>query len=123
MQLASIPPIVSLHESKKIQVLGIAGKNRIPLMPDVPTIAEAGIPDYEQTFWLAMFGPAGMPASIVARLNREVAAGLQTDAVKSAFVAQGVETEHSTPEGLGEILRQDIAAYREVASKAGIPRH
>jgi tripartite-type tricarboxylate transporter receptor subunit TctC len=123
MQLASIPPIVSLHESKKIQVLGIAGKNRIPLMPDVPTIAEAGIPDYEQTFWLAMFGPAGMPASIVARLNREVAAGLQTDAVKNAFVAQGVETEHSTPEGLGEILRQDIAAYREVASKAGIPRH
>jgi tripartite-type tricarboxylate transporter receptor subunit TctC len=123
MQLASIPPIVSLHESKKIQVLGIAGKNRIPLMPDVPTIAEAGIPDYEQTFWLAMFGPAGVPTPIVARLNREVAAGLQTEAVKNAFMAQGVETERSTPDGLGEILRQDIDAYREVASKAGIPRH
>jgi tripartite-type tricarboxylate transporter receptor subunit TctC len=123
MQLASIPPIVSLHESKKIQVLGIAGKNRIPLMPDVPTIAEAGIPAYEQTFWLAMFGPAGVPTPIVARLNREVAAGLQTEAVKNAFMAQGVETERSTPDGLGEILRQDIDAYREVASKAGIPRH
>ncbi len=86
-------------------------------------MAEAGIPDYEQTFWLAMFGPAGMPAPIVARLNREVAAGLQTDAVKNAFMAQGVETEHSTSEDLGEILRQDIDTYREVASKAGIPRH
>lgn len=123
MQLASIPPIVSLHESKKIQVLGIAGKHRIPLMPDVPTIAEAGIPDYEQTFWLATFGPAGMPAPIVARLNREIAAGLQTDAVKNAFMVQGVETEHSTSEGLGEILRQDIDTYRKVASKAGIRRH
>jgi tripartite-type tricarboxylate transporter receptor subunit TctC len=123
MQLASIPPIISLRESKKIQVLGIAGKNRIALMQDVPTMVEAGIPDYEQTFWLAMFGPAGTPAPIVARLNREVTAGLQTEAVKNAFMVQGVETEPSTPAGLGEILRHDIDEYRVVATKAGIPRH
>ena len=67
MQLASMPPIVSLYESKRIQVLGIAGKHRLPLMPDVPTMAEAGIPDYEQTFWLAVFAPAGTPAPIVTR--------------------------------------------------------
>jgi tripartite-type tricarboxylate transporter receptor subunit TctC len=123
MQLASVPPIISLYESKKIQALGIAGKRRIPLMPDVPTMAEAGIPDYEQTFWLAMFAPAGTPAPLVARVNREIGAGLLTDAVIKAFVAQGVETEHSTPEGLAEILVRDIENYREVASKTGIARH
>jgi tripartite-type tricarboxylate transporter receptor subunit TctC len=123
LQLASIPPIVSLYETKRIQVLGIAGKNRLPLLKDVPTMAEAGIPDYEQTFWLAMFGPAGMPAEIVTRLNRAVGAALQTEEVKQAFVQQGVETEHSTPEELGATLRRDIDAYREVATKAGIARH
>jgi tripartite-type tricarboxylate transporter receptor subunit TctC len=123
MQLASIPPIVSLHEAKKIQVLGIAGKNRLALMPEIPTMREAGIPDYEQTFWLALFAPAGTPTTIVARLNQEIGAGLQTEAVKSSFITQGVETEHSTPEGLGDILRRDIDVYRDVASKAGIARH
>src|SRR5215467_1902968 len=123
MQLASVSPIVSLYESKKIQVLGIAGKRRLPLLPGVPTMAEAGIPAYEQTFWLAMFAPAGTPAPIVERLNREIGAGLRTDAVINAFIAQGVETEHSTPEGLAGILVRDIEAYRELASKAGIARH
>jgi tripartite-type tricarboxylate transporter receptor subunit TctC len=123
MQLASIPPIVSLHQARKIAVLAIAGKNRIPLMPEVPTMGEAGIPDYEQTFWLAIFAPAGTPDPVIHRLNREIAAGLQTGAVKSAFVSQGVETEHSTPLELGEILKRDIENYRGVASKAKIARH
>jgi tripartite-type tricarboxylate transporter receptor subunit TctC len=70
-----------------------------------------------------MFGPAGTSPDIIARLNREIGAALQTDEVKKAFIQQGVETEHSTPEGLGEILRQDIASYRELATKAGIARH
>ncbi len=78
-----------------------------------------------------MSRPSGWPCSrpparqrrSSTRLNREIGAGLQTDAVKNAFMAQGVETEHSTPEALGEILRRDIDAYREVASKAGIARH
>src|SRR5262249_41795479 len=115
--------IVSLYETKKIQVLGIAGKNRLPLLKDVPTMAEAGIPDYEQTFWLAMFAPAGTPADIVAKLQQAGWAGLKTEEVKQAFIQQGVETEHSTPDGLGAILRRDIDIYREVASKAGIARH
>jgi tripartite-type tricarboxylate transporter receptor subunit TctC len=123
LQLASIPPIVSLRDAGKIDVLAIAGRNRIPLMQDVPTMAEEGIRDYEQTFWLALFGPAGMPRDIIARLNREIAAGLKTEEVKKAFVAQGVEIEHSTPAALGEIVRRDIEAYREIATKAGIERH
>jgi tripartite-type tricarboxylate transporter receptor subunit TctC len=86
-------------------------------------MAEAGISDYEQTFRLALFAPAGTPASIVARLNREIGAGLTTGAVIDAFTAQGVETEHSTPEGLAEILVRDIGTYRQVASKARIARH
>jgi tripartite-type tricarboxylate transporter receptor subunit TctC len=87
-------------------------------MPHVPTMAEAGISDYEQTFRLALFAPAGTPAPIVARLNREIGAGLTTGAVIDAFTAQGVEAEHSTPRG----SRRDFGP-RKVASKARIVRH
>jgi tripartite-type tricarboxylate transporter receptor subunit TctC len=123
MQLASIPPTVSLYESRRVQVLAVAGPHRVPLMKDVPTMAEQGISDYEQTFWLALFAPAGTPPDIIARLNREIAAGLATDEVRNALIAQGVEAEPSTPEALAAIVRRDIEAYREVATKAGIERH
>jgi tripartite-type tricarboxylate transporter receptor subunit TctC len=123
LQLATIAPILSLHAAKKVQVLAVAGKNRLPALPDVPTVAEAGIPDFEETFWVGVFAPVETPAAIVARLNREVGAALQADEIKKAFVLQAADTEHSTPAGLGEILRQDIQAYREAATRIGLPRH
>jgi tripartite-type tricarboxylate transporter receptor subunit TctC len=120
LQLASIPPALSLYQAGKVQVLAVAGPQRIALMPDVPTMAEAGVADYEATFWLAMFAPAGTSAAIVARLNRELADVLKTDAVKQAFAAQGVVPEHSTPEALGVLLQRDIETFRGVMTKAGI---
>jgi tripartite-type tricarboxylate transporter receptor subunit TctC len=122
MQLATVAPTLPMFDAKKIQVLGIAGKNRLPVFPGVPTMAEAGIPGYEHTFWVALFAPAGTPEAIIARLNREVADALATDSVKQAFNAQGVETEHSGAAGLHQILQQDIENYRTIAAKAGIPR-
>jgi len=86
----------------------------------VPTMAEAGIADYEATFWLAMFAPAGTPARIVARLNRELAEVLKAEELKKAFARQGVEPEHSSPEELESLLRRDIGAFRDVVMKAGI---
>jgi tripartite-type tricarboxylate transporter receptor subunit TctC len=120
LQLASIPPTVPFYQAGKVRVLAVAGASRVALMPEVPTMAEAGVPDYEATFWLAMFAPAGTPAAIVARLNRELAEVLAGDELKKAFAPQGIEPEHSSPEALGELLRRDITAFREVASKAGI---
>jgi tripartite-type tricarboxylate transporter receptor subunit TctC len=123
MQLATIPPILSLYAAKKIGVLAVAYKNRLPVLPDVPTVAEAGIPDYEESFWVAVFAPVGTPAPIVARLNQEIGAAVQSDEVKKAFAQQASETEHSTPDGLAKILQDDIQAYREIATKVGMPRH
>ena len=65
----------------------------------------------------------GMPADVVTRLNRAVGAALQTDEVKQAFIQQGVESEHSTPNELGATLRRDIDAHCEDATKTGIARH
>jgi tripartite-type tricarboxylate transporter receptor subunit TctC len=120
LQLASIPPTVPFYQAGKVQVLAVAGTQRVALMPDVPTMAEAGVPGYEATFWLAMFAPAGAPATIVARLNRELAEVLKAEDLKKAFAPQGVEPEHSTPEELAALLRHDIDDFRGVAVRAGI---
>ena len=120
LQLASIPPALPLYQAGKVSVLAVAGPRRVALMPDVPTMAEAGVPDYEEVFWLAMFAPAGTPPAIVKRLNGELAEVLKTEEVKTAFAAQGVEPEHSTPEQLGALLRRDIAAFHDIAASAGI---
>jgi tripartite-type tricarboxylate transporter receptor subunit TctC len=120
LQLASIPPTVALYQAGKVEVLAVAGSKRVALMPDVPTMAEAGVADYEATFWLAVFAPAGTPARIVARLNRELTEVLKAEELKKAFAQQGVEPEHSSPEGLGSVLRRDIEAFRDVVMKGGI---
>ncbi len=122
MQLATVAPTVPLFEAQKVRVLGIAGKNRLSLFQGVPTMAEAGVPGYEHTFWVAMFAPASTPQPIVERVNREIRAGLATAALRQAFNLQGVETEHSGAEGLQHILQNDIMTYRSTASKAGVPR-
>lgn len=120
MQLASIPPTVPLYQAGKIQVLAVAGAKRVAMMPDVPTMAEAGVPDYEATFWLAMFAPAGTAAAVVTRLNRELDDVLRTKTLAQAFAPQGIEPEHSSPEALAALLRHDIDAFRKIADAAGI---
>ncbi len=89
-------------------------------MPDVPTMAEAGVSDFEATFWLAMFAPAGTPKSIVEKINGELATVLQSVSVKAAFEAQGVEPKRSSPDELGAMLRRDIDTFRDVSVKYGI---
>jgi tripartite-type tricarboxylate transporter receptor subunit TctC len=89
-------------------------------LPDVPTIAESGLPGYESALWQAIVAPAGTPAAIVARLNREVTVVLNDPEVRVAFAKQGVEPEGGTPEALGERMRDDVKKWREVITSAGI---
>ena len=122
VQLASIPPTMPFYQSGKVQVLAVAGRKRVMGMSDVPTVAESGIPDYEATFWLAMFAPAGTPPGIVVRLNRELGDVLNTAALAESFAPQGVTPETSTPEEPSATLRRDIAAFRSVLGEAGLER-
>ena len=123
MQLASIPPIVSLYESKRIQVLGIAGKNRIPLMADVPTDGGSGHSRLRADI-LAGDVCTGRNAARYRcppqpRDRRRIADRRGQEGVHRA----GCRDRAQHARRLGEILRRDIEEYREVATKAGIERH
>jgi len=96
-------------------------ERRSPLLPDVPTIAEAGAPAVTVRQWAGVFGPPKMPREIVERLNKEVNAALRRPDVLEKMQGYGYAAEGSTPERLAEINRDDLALWRRLVRAAGIP--
>jgi tripartite-type tricarboxylate transporter receptor subunit TctC len=120
MQFGTIPPTLAHIRAGKLRALAVTGAVRNAALPDIPTIAEAGLPGYESSLWQAIVVPAATPAAIVARLNREVVAVLNDASVKEALAKQGVEAESGTPEALATRIRDDVKKWREVITSAGI---
>ena len=120
MQFATIPPTLSNINAGQLRALATTGTHRVAALPDLPTIMEAGIADYEASLWLAVVAPAGTPDAIVTRLNREINELLNKDSVKSALAAQGLDVEPGPPEALAERIRTDIDKWRKVITQAGI---
>jgi tripartite-type tricarboxylate transporter receptor subunit TctC len=120
MQFATIPPTLSNIKAGQVRALATTGRSRVPALPEVPTMAEAGIADYEAALWLAVVAPAATPAAIVSRLNREIVEVLNSQQVKSVFATQGLEIEPGPPEALAARIRADIDKWRKVISQAGI---
>jgi tripartite-type tricarboxylate transporter receptor subunit TctC len=104
----------------KVKGLAIASRERSPLLPDVPTVAESGYPDFEVTSWFGLAGPAGMPREIVSRLNAELTAISKQPAVRESLAQKGLTAWPSTPEQFGERIEADRAKYGEVVRKARI---
>jgi tripartite-type tricarboxylate transporter receptor subunit TctC len=104
----------------KIRALATTTSKRADQVPDVPTMAEAGMPGFEASLWFAMIGPAALPQPIVERLNREVNAILSDPEVKRALEAQATQVELSTPDKIRDLIRADIAKWKGVADKLGI---
>jgi tripartite-type tricarboxylate transporter receptor subunit TctC len=116
----TIPPTLEHIRSGKIRALAVTGAQRSPALPEVPTIAEAGLPGYESLLWQALVAPAATPPAIIARLNREVTATLNDADTRAALTKQGVEPEPGSPEALARRIRSDLAKWREVIVSAGI---
>jgi tripartite-type tricarboxylate transporter receptor subunit TctC len=120
MQFGTIPPTLTHIRAGKLRALAVTGATRNATLPDVPTIAESGLPGYECSLWQAIVAPTGTPAAIIARLNREANAILNDPDVRAAFTKQGVEPEPGTAEALGARIRDDVKKWREVIVGAGI---
>jgi tripartite-type tricarboxylate transporter receptor subunit TctC len=104
----------------RLRALGVTGDRRSAAAPDVPTIAEAGVPGYEASQWYGALAPATTPKEIVARLHRDLAAILQTAEVRERFVADGGDAVGNTPEEFARYIRSEIDKWARVAKTAGI---
>jgi len=104
----------------QLRALGTTGKTRSGLLPDVPTVSEAGVPGYEATIWLGIMAPTGTPKAIVDKLNAEINKVLAKPDVKAAWAKQGAVPITMSPSEFDKYLRGDIEKWANVIQKAGI---
>jgi tripartite-type tricarboxylate transporter receptor subunit TctC len=120
MMIDAITTSAPTAKAGKVRALGTTGKKRSALLPEVPTISEAGVPGYEATIWLGIMAPAGTPKAVVDKLNAEINKVLGKAEVKAAWAKQGAEPMIMTPGEFDTYLRGDIEKWAKVIETAGL---
>jgi tripartite-type tricarboxylate transporter receptor subunit TctC len=120
MTWSSIPTILPHVRANKVRALGVGNAQRIPSLPEFPTIAEAGVPGFESFAWGGMIGPANMPKDVVARLNKEIIAVLNQKDVVDRMLADGTVPSTSSPEDFLAYERAELKKWGAVVKLAGI---
>ncbi len=115
-------PMMGQVSSKAVLPLAILGDERAAQVPDVPTVMQSGVANFDVSSWNALAAPAKTPKEVIARLNKEVQAALAHPDVKKKLFDLNVSARGSTPEKLGELLGSEIKRWGEVINKAGVPR-
>lgn len=113
-------PVSGPHaQAGRVRALGISSSQRSPAYPDIPTIAESGVPGFEVVAWGGIVGPANLPKDIVTRLNAEIRTALASPVVRERFGALGADTDPSTPEEFRELSRRETEKWAKVIKFSG----
>jgi len=123
MSIPAYPTAVPHIKAGKLRLVAVTGPKREATAPNVPTVAEAGVPNYDFTIWFAMFAPAGTPKPIITLLNKELVEALAEPDMREKLARTGVNAGSSTPEELAKHLRAEVAKWAKVVKAAGIPIH
>ncbi len=119
MMFDNMPSALPHVKAGKLRALGVTSAKRSPAVPDVPTIAEAGVKGYEASSWFGVLAPATTPKDIVAKLNAEIAKSLGTPEMKEKLSSQGAEPVGNTPEQFGAFIRAEIDKWAKVVKASG----
>ena len=117
---AGVPNALSQVPQGRLKALAVTTAKRIPQLPDVPTMQEAGVAGYEASVWLALLAPAGTPKDIVTRLNAEIAKVMSAPDTKKALYDAGVEPTPSSPEAMSEYMVKEMERWGKVVKETGI---
>ncbi len=112
--------VVPHARAGRLRALATTGAQRSPALPDLPTIAEAGVPGYEASLWYGFAGPARLPPEILNRLHSALAATLQLPDVRERLATQGLDVQHNTPEEFSKLLAADVVRWAKVVERLGI---
>lgn len=116
----NVPNVLPHIKAGKMKVIGVSGAQRSVLLPDVPTVAESGVPGYEVNVWFGMQVPAGTPRPVVEKLNRDIVTLLREPDVVRRFRDQGVEVVASTPEQFSALVHSEVAKWTQLINEANI---
>ena len=116
-------PVVTPHvRAGRMKALGVSTAKRVPLLPDVPTIAESGLPGFEFGNWHGLFVPAGTPDRIVRRLHKEVVRIFESKEIRDLVINRGSDIIASSPEEFAAKLKSDVPRFRQIMAQTGLPQ-
>ena len=119
LAIADIASIQPLLKSGRFKVIGVMGKERSALAPDMPTLAESGVPGYDAAGWFGILAPAGTPPAVLTRLNAEITAVLRLPEIRERFAAAALEPLPSTPDYMAQLMRTEAIKWAKVIKDSG----
>lgn len=118
--LTGLPPVLQHVKAGKLRILGVASKERLKILPDIPTIAESGVADFEATQWYGLLVPAATPKDVVAKIQRDTVAALRDPAVNERLASEGAEPVGNTPEQFGAFIKSESELWGKVIRATGM---
>jgi len=118
--IVNMPPAVPFVKAGKLRALAVTTRSRSPLLPEVPTVAESGLPGYETVAWFGILAPAATPKDIINRLSEEIAKIARSPAMRERLTSLGAEAVGGTPEEFAAVIARDIAKWTPLAKSVGI---
>ena len=123
VMIAATAPVMPHVKSGRLRALAVTAPKRIPGAPELPTVLESGVPDYDVTSWYAIVGPRGLPGDLVARWNAELQRAVQFQDVRERFAASGMEAVSGPPDAFAALLKRDVGRWSQVVKRAGIKQN
>jgi tripartite-type tricarboxylate transporter receptor subunit TctC len=120
LMMASIQSVLPHVKNNRLRAFGVTSTKRATVAPDIPTIAEAGVPGFEVAQWFGVLAPVNTPREIVAKLHAGIVRAVQDPAIRERFISDGAETVGSTPEAFAAVIRADLGKWGKVIKDAGI---
>ncbi len=120
MMMSAMIAVLPQVKAGKLKVIAVTTTRRLPVMPDAPTITEAGVPGYEAGFWYGMLAPAHTPDAIIKQLNTQLDVALRQPDVIEKLASQGVEPYYSTPQAFAARIKEEIPKWMKVISASGV---
>jgi tripartite-type tricarboxylate transporter receptor subunit TctC len=115
----SMSSIIPHHRSGRVRGLAVSSPKRSPHYPDIPTVAESGVPGFDMTVWSGLITPVGIPKPVLARLNDAINKAMASPGLREKYAANGVETVGGTPEEFGAFIKREVEKYEKIARKIG----
>ena len=115
-----IPAVLSQLKAGQIKAIAVSSPQRVGILPDVQTVAEAAVPGFEADQWYGIVGPAGMPADVVGKLNEQINVSLQSPAILERLQREGAQPMPSTPQVFGALIAKDLERWRKVIKDSGM---
>jgi tripartite-type tricarboxylate transporter receptor subunit TctC len=119
--IPSIPPVLPLVKAGRLTALAVTSRARTAAAPEVPTMIEAGVPDYEASSWYGLLAPAATPRAIIERLHRDTVDVLRNEEIRARLIEQGLDPVGNTPREFAAVISAEIVKWRTVVSSAGTP--